>query len=90
MAIRKRTVKHVFGTLKYRMGSAHFSMRHMPHVAAEMSLHVLAHNLKRVISILGIAKNDESDEIDGRLNPSSLCARAANASGLPRTAYRRQ
>jgi hypothetical protein len=31
-------------------------MRRLPNVATEMSLHVLAYNLKRVISILGIAK----------------------------------
>lgn len=56
MAVRKRTVEHVFGTLKYWMGSAHFSMRRLPNVVTEMSLHVLAYNLKRVMSILGIAK----------------------------------
>jgi hypothetical protein len=38
------------------MGSAHFAMRRLPNVASEMSLHVLAYNLKRVICILGIAK----------------------------------
>jgi hypothetical protein len=38
------------------MGSAHFQTRRLPHVATEMSLHVLAYNLKRVMSILGTAK----------------------------------
>ena len=56
MAVRKRTVEHVFGTLKYWMASAHFLTRRLPNVATEMSLHVLAYNLKRVMSILGIAK----------------------------------
>ncbi len=56
MAVRKRTVEHVFGTLKHRMGSAHFQTRRLPHVATEMSLHVLAYNLKRVMSILGTTK----------------------------------
>jgi transposase len=56
MAVRKRTVEHVFGTLKHWMGSAHFQTRRLPHVATEMSLHVLAYNLKRVIRILGTAK----------------------------------
>ncbi|WP_243469029.1 transposase [Paraburkholderia sp. PGU19] len=50
-----RTVEHVFGTLKHWMGSTHFQTRGLGRVAAEMSLHVLAYNLKRVIRILGFA-----------------------------------
>ncbi|TDG01961.1 IS5/IS1182 family transposase, partial [Paraburkholderia guartelaensis] len=46
----------VFGTLKHWMGSTHFLMRRLGHVATEMNLHVLAYNLKRVIGILGFAK----------------------------------
>jgi len=38
------------------MGSTHFLMRRLPNARTEMSLHVLAYNLKRVISVLGIAK----------------------------------
>ena len=38
------------------MGSTHFLMRGLRHVATEMSLHVLAYNLKRVINLLGMAK----------------------------------
>ena len=56
MTVRKRTVEHVFGTLKHWMGSAHFLTPRLPNVATEMSLHVLAYNLKRVISILRIVK----------------------------------
>ena len=56
MTLRRRTVEHVFGTLKHWMGSTHFLMRRLPNVATEMSLQVLAYNLKRVINILGIAK----------------------------------
>ncbi|PLZ01169.1 IS5/IS1182 family transposase [Burkholderia sp. WAC0059] len=56
MTIRRRTVEHVFGTLKHWMGSAHFLTRGLGHVATEMSLHVLAYNLKRVIRILGFAR----------------------------------
>jgi hypothetical protein len=55
VAIR-RTVEHVFGTLKYWMGSTHFLMRRLPNVATEMSLQVLAYKLKRVMSILGMAR----------------------------------
>jgi len=56
MMLRRRTVEHVFGTLKHWMGSTHFLTRGFTGVRTEMSLHVLAYNLKRVISILGIAK----------------------------------
>ena len=56
MTLRRRTVEHVFGTFKHWMGSTHFLMRTLPNVATEMSLQVLAYNLKRVIGILGIAK----------------------------------
>ena len=56
MTVRRRTIEHVFGTLKHWMGSAHFLTRRLPNVSTEMSLHVLAYNLKRVISILGIGK----------------------------------
>jgi transposase len=56
MKVRRGTIEHVFGTLKHWMGSAHFLMKTLHHVGTEMSLHVLAYNLKRVMSLLGIAK----------------------------------
>ena len=56
MTLRRRTIEHVFGTLKHWMGSTHFLTRRLEHVGTEMSLHVLAYNLKRVISVLGMAK----------------------------------
>jgi transposase len=55
MRIRKQTVEHPFGTLKAWMGSTHFLTKTLPRVSAEMSLHVLAYNMKRVIKILGSA-----------------------------------
>ena len=54
MRIRRQTVEHVFGTLKAWMGSTHFLTRTLEKVGAEMSLHVLAYNLKRAIAILGV------------------------------------
>jgi len=54
MQIRKQTVEHPYGTLKTWMGSAHFQMRGLSRVATEMSLHVLAYNLRRMITIFGI------------------------------------
>lgn len=56
MTRRRSTIEHVFGTLKHWMGSAHFLTRTLANVSTEMSLHVLAYNLKRVMSILGTAK----------------------------------
>ena len=56
MTLRRCTVEHIFGTLKYWMGSTHFLTRRLVNVATEMSLHVLAYNLKRVINILGISR----------------------------------
>jgi transposase len=56
MTVRRRTVEHVFGTLKHWMGSTHFLTRTLDRVGTEMSLHVLAYNLKRVMRILGMAK----------------------------------
>ena len=54
MRTRRQTVEHVFGTLKAWMGATHFKTRRLKNVAAEMSLQVLAYNLKRVIAILGV------------------------------------
>lgn len=55
MRIRRQTVEHPFGTLKLWMGSAHFLTRTLKRVSTEMSLQVLAYNLKRVMKILGVA-----------------------------------
>jgi len=51
--LRRQTVEHVFGTLKAWMGPSHFLTRTLPRVRTEMSLQVLAYNLKRAIKILG-------------------------------------
>jgi transposase len=56
MRVRRRTVEHPFGTLKLWMGASHFLTRTLKHVRTEMSLHVLAYNLKRVMRILGIGE----------------------------------
>ncbi|CAG4925050.1 IS1182 family transposase [Paraburkholderia gardini] len=56
MMVRRRTVEHVFGTFKHWMGYTHFLTRTLPNVSTEMSLHVLAYNLKRVIAILGFSR----------------------------------
>jgi hypothetical protein len=56
MTLRRRTIEHVFGTLKHWMGSTHFLTRRLEHVGTEMSLHVLAYNFKRLIELLGMEK----------------------------------
>jgi hypothetical protein len=56
MTLRRRTIEHVFGTLKHWMDSTHFLTRGLKNVGTEMSLLVLSYNLKRVIKLLGIAK----------------------------------
>jgi transposase len=54
MRVRRQTVEHPFGTLKSWMGYTHFLTKTLDRVSTEMSLHVLAYNLKRVIKILGL------------------------------------
>jgi len=51
--LRASTVEHPYGTIKTWMGNQHFLMKRLKNVRTEMSLHVLAYNMKRMISILG-------------------------------------
>ena len=53
MRIRGSTVEHPFGTIKSWLGPTHFQMKTLKHVSTEMSLHVLAYNLKRMIQMIG-------------------------------------
>jgi transposase len=53
MKLRRRIVEHPFGTIKAWMGATHFLMKRLRNVKTEISLHVLAYNLKRVMQILG-------------------------------------
>ena len=54
MRIRGSTVEHPFGTIKSWLGPTHFQMKTLKHVSTEMSLHVLAYNLKRMIQMIGV------------------------------------
>jgi transposase len=56
MTIRRQTVEHPFGTLKAWMGSTHFLTKTLDKVRTEMSLQVLAYNMKRMISIFGVKR----------------------------------
>ena len=51
--MRRQTVEHPFGTLKAWMGATHFLTKTLPRVRTEMSLQVLAYNLKRALNIFG-------------------------------------
>ena len=53
MRIRRQTVEHPYGTIKSWMGATHFLTKTLDRVSTEMSLHILAYNLKRVMKILG-------------------------------------
>ena len=55
MRIRRSTAEHPFGTIKCWMGATHFLTMTLPKVATEMALNVLAYNMKRVISIMGVS-----------------------------------
>lgn len=51
--IRKQTVEHPFGTIKMWMGATHYLTKRLKNVSTETSLHVLAYNLKRMMTIKG-------------------------------------
>jgi len=53
MRVRRSTVEHPFGTLKAWMGSTHFLTKTLSRVNTEMSLHVLAYNLRRMLNLVG-------------------------------------
>jgi hypothetical protein len=54
MTIRRQTAEHPFATLKAWMGSSHFLTKTLEKVKTEMSLHVLAYNMKRMTNIFGV------------------------------------
>lgn len=56
MTLRRCTVEHPFGTMKTWMRHAHFLTRTLKNVRTEMALNVLAYNIKRVISLIGIPR----------------------------------
>ena len=55
MKARRETVEHPYGTIKHWMGYTHFQMRTLERVSAEMSLHILAYNMKRVMNIMSVS-----------------------------------
>ena len=57
---RKRIVEHPFGSIKHWNDQSYFLMRGLEKVRAEMSLSVLAYNIKRVMNILGVPRMIEA------------------------------
>jgi transposase len=58
--LRKCLAEHPFGTIKRGMTQGYFLMRGLTKVRTEMSLTVLAYNLKRVVNILGVKRMVEA------------------------------
>lgn len=56
MRVRRQTVEHPFGTIKGWAGPQHFKMKTLKHVGTEMSLHILSYNMKRLLSLFGVAE----------------------------------
>lgn len=52
--MRRQTIEHVFGTLKAWMSNTPFLTKTLKNVRTEMSLSVLAYNMKRMIQISGV------------------------------------
>jgi transposase len=53
MQVRRQTVEHPFATLKLWMGYSPLLTKTLPRVRTEMSLSVLAYNIRRLINLFG-------------------------------------
>jgi len=54
MRRRKALIEHCFGTIKRSLGYHYFLCRGLSKVKTELSLTVLAYNLKRAINLVGV------------------------------------
>lgn len=68
MTVRRRTIEHVFGTLKHWMASTHFLTKRLENVSTEMPARARIQPQTRD-SDLGNAQDDRRDEAGGRLRP---------------------
>ncbi len=74
MRLRRSTVEHPFGTLKYRIfGHPRFLLRGLGGAQTEMSLATMAYNLKRMMNVLG----------GSRLRPRSRAERRRSLTSRP-------
>ena len=53
IAARRNMVEHPFGTIKHSMGHHYFLCKGLEMVKTEISLSILAYNIKRVLNIIG-------------------------------------
>ena len=60
LQLRKELAEHPFGTIKRGMGQGYFLMRGKAKVAAEMSITIMAYNMKRAMNIMGVNKMIEA------------------------------
>ncbi len=60
MKLRKQLAEHPFGTIKRAWNQGYFLTKGLESVNAEMSLTMLAYNIKRAIQILGVPKMMEA------------------------------
>jgi transposase len=81
MRVRRRTVEHVFGTIKDWMGRSHFKTRTLKRVETEMSLHVLAYNMKRAIAVLG------TDDLIGAMQGREISHRSTTANDRTQSVF---
>ena len=56
MKKRRELVEHPFGSMKFWNDQSHFLVRRIANVKAEFSLMTLAHNLRKVVNIVGVTK----------------------------------
>ena len=56
MRIRRAVAEHPYGNIKHWTGATHLLTKTRDKDNTEMSLHVLAYNMKRVISLVGTQK----------------------------------
>ena len=61
MRVRRSVFEHVFGAVKGWIGRDHFRMRRLANVRTEISLHVLAYNLKRAVAPRHSCAGDGND-----------------------------
>jgi hypothetical protein len=55
MRLRREMVEYPFGTIKARMGAAHFLMKRLHNVKIEMNLAVLVYNPTRGTNIIMVS-----------------------------------
>lgn len=85
MRIRRSTVEHPFATLKAWMGSTHFLTKGLERVKVEMSLHVLAYNFSRLLTLLGMKGMLAAIRAYARFLPQTGLFGALSLRALPRT-----